>query len=63
MEQSDRLNVGDVVKFHGWAGRASNRLGIVVRHVVGCDMPTILVDSGFTGVFTMGQFEVISASG
>jgi hypothetical protein len=63
MEQSDRLNVGDVVKFHGWAGRSSHRFGIVVRHTVGCDMPTILVDGGWRGVFTKGQFEVISASG
>ncbi len=63
MKQSDSLNVGDIVKFHGWAGRASGRLGIVVKHLTGCDMPTILVDSGFKAVFTMGQFEVISASG
>jgi hypothetical protein len=63
MKQSDRLNVGDIVKFHGWGGRASGRLGIVIKHLAGCDMPTILVDSGFKGVFTMGQFEVVSAGG
>ena len=63
MKQSDRLNVGDIVKFH-WAGAGiSGRLGIVIKHLAGCDMPTILVDSGFKGVFTMGQFEVICASG
>ena len=63
MKQSDRLNVGDIVKFHDRYAPSVGRLGIVIKHLAGCDMPTILVDSGFKGVFTMVQFEVICASG